>query len=137
MADALPAFLRLQACQLRLDFRRDRLVRGALQERCDAAHFQHPHDPRARRRLSLARRVEIRRALRKWQSERDAEDFFHGDRRSKVMKLNRHHSLFKQGRLEESLAEHRALMQAIAARDAAAAVRLMREHFASGLEAAS
>ncbi|HEX2012166.1 MAG TPA: GntR family transcriptional regulator, partial [Roseateles sp.] len=27
----------------------------------------------------------------------------------RVMKLNRHHSLFKQGRLEESLLEHRAL----------------------------
>ena len=55
----------------------------------------------------------------------------------KVMKLNRHHSLFKQGRLEESLAEHRALMQAIAARDAAAAAALMHAHFESGLEAAA
>ena len=35
----------------------------------------------------------------------------------RVMKLNRHQSLFKQGRIDESLAEHRALMQAIAARD--------------------
>ena len=35
----------------------------------------------------------------------------------KVMKLNRHHSLFKQGRLADSLAEHRALMLAIDARD--------------------
>jgi DNA-binding GntR family transcriptional regulator len=55
----------------------------------------------------------------------------------KVMKLNRHHSLFKQGRLAESLAEHRALMQAIEAQDAAAAARLMRAHFASGLQAAA
>jgi len=55
----------------------------------------------------------------------------------KVMKLNRHHSLFKQGRLEESLAEHRVLMQAITARDAAAASGLMRKHFESGLEAAA
>jgi DNA-binding GntR family transcriptional regulator len=55
----------------------------------------------------------------------------------KVMKLNRHHSLFRQGRLADSLAEHRALMQAIAARDGAAAARLMREHFAAGLEAAA
>lgn len=55
----------------------------------------------------------------------------------KVMKLNRHHSLLKQGRLAESLAEHRALMQAIEARDAAAAVRLMRAHFDNGLEAAA
>jgi DNA-binding GntR family transcriptional regulator len=55
----------------------------------------------------------------------------------KVMKLNRHHSLFKQGRLSESLAEHRLLMAAIAARDAAAATRLMRAHFESGLAAAA
>jgi DNA-binding GntR family transcriptional regulator len=55
----------------------------------------------------------------------------------KVMKLNRHHSLFRRGRLADSLAEHRALMQAIAARDGAAAARLMREHFAAGLEAAA
>ena len=55
----------------------------------------------------------------------------------KVMKLNRHHSLFKQGRLAESLAEHRALMKALQARDAPAAARLMRAHFESGLEAAA
>ena len=55
----------------------------------------------------------------------------------KVMKLNRHHSLFKRGRLAESLAEHRALMTAIEARDAVGASRLMRAHFASGLEAAA
>jgi DNA-binding GntR family transcriptional regulator len=55
----------------------------------------------------------------------------------KVMKLNRHHSLLKQGRLSDSLAEHRALMSAITAREGARAVKLMREHFASGLEAAA
>ena len=55
----------------------------------------------------------------------------------KVMKLNRHHSLFRQGRLAESLAEHRALMAALEARDPRAATRLMREHFANGLRAAS
>jgi DNA-binding GntR family transcriptional regulator len=55
----------------------------------------------------------------------------------KVMKLNRHHSLFRQGRLAESLAEHRALMAALAAREAAKAARLMREHFANGLQAAA
>ena len=54
----------------------------------------------------------------------------------KVMKLNRHHSLFRQGRLADSLAEHRALMAAIEARDPAKATRLMRAHFDSGLEAA-
>jgi DNA-binding GntR family transcriptional regulator len=55
----------------------------------------------------------------------------------KVMKLNRHHSLFKQGRLSESLAEHRALMQAIEAEDADAARRCMLAHFANGLAAAA
>ncbi len=55
----------------------------------------------------------------------------------KVMKLNRHHSLLKRGRLSQSLAEHRALMKAIEARDAPAASRLMQAHFASGLEAAA
>jgi DNA-binding GntR family transcriptional regulator len=55
----------------------------------------------------------------------------------KVMKLNRHHSLFKQGRLSDSLAEHRVLMAALTAREPAKAARLMREHFASGLEAAA
>ena len=55
----------------------------------------------------------------------------------KVMKLNRHHSLFKAGRIEESLAEHRDLMQALERRDAAAATQRMKTHFESGLEAAA
>ena len=55
----------------------------------------------------------------------------------KVMKLNRHHSLFKQGRIGESLAEHRALMRALESRDARRATQLMRKHFESGLEAAA
>jgi DNA-binding GntR family transcriptional regulator len=54
----------------------------------------------------------------------------------KVMKLNRHNSLLKSGRLEESLAEHRALMAALAARDGDAAAQRMRAHFRNGLEAA-
>ncbi|QKO21563.1 GntR family transcriptional regulator [Rhodoferax sp. BAB1] len=55
----------------------------------------------------------------------------------KVMKLNRHHSLLKSGRIEESLAEHRAVMTALQARDAAAATQRMLEHFRNGLEAAT
>ena len=55
----------------------------------------------------------------------------------KVMKLNRHLSLFRQGRVAESLAEHRAVMAAITARYSAAASRLMRAHFDNGLEAAT
>ncbi len=55
----------------------------------------------------------------------------------KVMKLNRHNSLLKAGRIEESLIEHRAIMAALAARDATATVQQMREHFKNGLEAAA
>jgi DNA-binding GntR family transcriptional regulator len=55
----------------------------------------------------------------------------------KVMKLNRHHSLFKQGRLADSLAEHRELMDAIERRDTRAARSRMQKHFSNGLEAAS
>ena len=54
----------------------------------------------------------------------------------KVMKLNRHHSLFKSGRIAESLAEHRTIMAALQARDAGAATRAMLDHFHNGLEAA-
>ena len=55
----------------------------------------------------------------------------------KVMKLNRHNSLFKTGRIDESLREHQALMDALMARDEAASVQCMKAHFANGLEAAS
>jgi DNA-binding GntR family transcriptional regulator len=54
----------------------------------------------------------------------------------KVMKLNRHNSLLKTGRIEESLAEHQAIMDALVARDAQLTAQRMREHFANGLEAA-
>jgi DNA-binding GntR family transcriptional regulator len=54
----------------------------------------------------------------------------------KVMKLNRHNSLLKTGRIAESLDEHRAIMTALAARDPQACTRRMQEHFANGLEAA-
>ena len=55
----------------------------------------------------------------------------------RVMKLNRHHSLFKQGRLEASLVEHRLIMAALKARDAARVKRLMQQHMAHGKEAAT
>jgi len=54
----------------------------------------------------------------------------------KVMKLNRHHSLFKSGRIEESLEEHRAILAALTARDSTYSIKCMQEHFKSGLEAA-
>ena len=55
----------------------------------------------------------------------------------KVMKLNRHNSLLKAGRIEDSLAEHRDIMRALSARDGAAASAGMRKHFSNGLEAAA
>jgi DNA-binding GntR family transcriptional regulator len=55
----------------------------------------------------------------------------------KVMKLNRHNSLLKSGRIEESLAEHRAIVAALAQRNPALTVQRMREHFQNGLQAAA
>ncbi|MDZ7864043.1 GntR family transcriptional regulator [Acidovorax sp.] len=55
----------------------------------------------------------------------------------KVMKLNRHNSLLKQGRIEDSLNEHRAVMAALARRDGAGTAQAMQAHFAQGLEAAA
>ena len=54
----------------------------------------------------------------------------------KVMKLNRHNSLLKSGRIAESLNEHSAIMKAIAAGDPETAAKCMRAHFANGLTAA-
>ncbi|MDB5850864.1 MAG: GntR family transcriptional regulator [Rhodoferax sp.] len=54
----------------------------------------------------------------------------------KVMKLNRHNSLLKSGRVAESLQEHAAVMAALLARNASGAVQGMQAHFKSGLEAA-
>ncbi|MBB2485675.1 GntR family transcriptional regulator [Mitsuaria sp. WAJ17] len=55
----------------------------------------------------------------------------------RVMKLNRHHSLFKQGRLAESLQEHRDLMQALVERRPDQVAQRMRLHFENGLNAAA
>jgi DNA-binding GntR family transcriptional regulator len=55
----------------------------------------------------------------------------------KVMKLNRHNSLLKDGRIAESLQEHRAIMAALSARDPLATTQCMQAHFSHGLEAAA
>ena len=55
----------------------------------------------------------------------------------KVMKLNRHQSLFKQGRIEDSLMEHRAIMACLMERRAEAARHAMQTHFQHGLSAAA
>ena len=54
----------------------------------------------------------------------------------KVMKLNRHQSLFKQGRTQDSLQEHEALMQQLLARNAQGSRQAMLTHFSNGLQAA-
>jgi DNA-binding GntR family transcriptional regulator len=55
----------------------------------------------------------------------------------KVMKLNRHHSLLKEGRLAASLNEHRHLMKALLTRDTDLARALMAQHIGSGQVAAA
>ncbi len=55
----------------------------------------------------------------------------------KVMKLNRAQSLTRPGRIEESLAEHSAIMVALKKGDAGAAQAAMRAHIESGQEAAA
>ena len=55
----------------------------------------------------------------------------------KVMKLNRAQSLLNAGRIEESLAEHAAIMAALKKRDATGAQAVMRAHIESGQEAAA
>ncbi len=54
----------------------------------------------------------------------------------KVMKLNRHNSLLKSGRIQESLGEHAAILTALLARDSAQSMQRMQEHFKNGLRAA-
>lgn len=55
----------------------------------------------------------------------------------KVMKLNRHNSLLKIGRIEESLQEHRCIMASLVARNPEETGQRMRQHFKSGLNAAA
>ena len=54
----------------------------------------------------------------------------------KVLKLQRRDSLTRTGRLQNSLLEHREILQAILKRDPTAAEAAMRKHLARGLEAA-
>lgn len=53
----------------------------------------------------------------------------------KVLKLSRMHSLSLEGRLQQSLDEHRAIMAALQAGQAGEAERLMHDHLLSGREA--
>lgn len=54
----------------------------------------------------------------------------------KVMKLNRHKSLFRQGRIDESLQEHAGILQALLDRQPERARAAMQQHFSNGLAAA-
>lgn len=54
------------------------------------------------------------------------------DETRKMLKLTRRDSLRLEGRLKQSLAEHRAILKAVQARDANKAGRLMHEHLLSG-----
>ncbi|MBP5985742.1 MAG: GntR family transcriptional regulator [Azonexus sp.] len=53
----------------------------------------------------------------------------------KVLKLSRLHSLSLEGRLQQSLDEHRLIMAALEARNGATAEKLMHDHLLSGREA--
>lgn len=53
----------------------------------------------------------------------------------KVLKLSRLHSLSLEGRLQQSLDEHRLIMAALEAGNAANAEKLMHDHLLSGREA--
>lgn len=53
----------------------------------------------------------------------------------KVLKLSRLHSLSLEGRLQQSLEEHRCILAALQARDANLAEKLMHDHLLSGREA--
>ena len=53
----------------------------------------------------------------------------------KVLKLSRLHSLSLEGRLQQSLDEHRLIMAALDGGDAAKAEKLMHDHLLSGREA--
>jgi DNA-binding GntR family transcriptional regulator len=53
----------------------------------------------------------------------------------KVLKLSRLHSLSLEGRLQQSLDEHRLIMAALESHNASEAERLMHDHLLSGREA--
>jgi len=50
----------------------------------------------------------------------------------KVLRLSRHNSLLAEGRMQQSLAEHRAILAAIRSRDSERAGELMRAHLTQG-----
>jgi len=106
--------------------------------------------------LELTRLDDMHHRLEKAAADRDIEQFFDinvkfheliqeiaGNRwmngvvddLRKVLKLHRRDSLTSTGRLQNSLLEHREILQAILKRDSVAAEIAMRKHLARGLEA--
>ena len=115
---------------------------GVVAERATDAHLKTLQDLHAELEAAVADREKffainerfhmhlLEMADNRWRSQMVAD-------LRKVMKLNRHNSLFKQGRIEDSLGEHRAILAAMVARDAKATAKAMQAHFAQGLEAAT
>lgn len=104
----------------------------------------------------IANLEELHRKLEHYAEQRDTEKFFEvnqefhrtvheiaGNRwllqfiheMRKVMRLVRFQSLSSEGRMEQSVAEHRQIMAAIANRDAEGAEKLMHDHLLSGRDA--
>ena len=115
---------------------------GVVAERATAAQLQALQDLHAELEAAVADREKffainerfhmqlLEMADNRWRSQMVAD-------LRKVMKLNRHNSLLKQGRIEDSLREHRTILAAMVARDAQATMQAMQAHFAQGLEAAA
>jgi DNA-binding GntR family transcriptional regulator len=101
----------------------------------------------------LQRLAEIHEDLERYAATNDADRFFEAnqvfhnalqdlagnhwlthliDETRKFIKLTRRDSLNLEGRLRQSLAEHRAILAAVQQRDADAAGRLMHDHLLSG-----
>jgi len=114
---------------------------GEVARKADArqpAELQHLHEQLetrlAERDQFFAANEEFHRKLLEIDDNRLRQHLVSDLRR--IIKLNRHHSLFKAGRLLDSLQEHRELMAALAAQAPARAAELMRLHFQNGLAAA-
>ncbi|GAB2181262.1 GntR family transcriptional regulator [Denitratisoma sp. agr-D3] len=104
----------------------------------------------------IARLEALHQALEDYAAQGDADRFFaandafHGalqdiagngwlkhliDDTRKVIKLTRRHSLQLEGRVEQSLLEHREIMAALRAKDAELTSRRMHDHLLSGRQA--
>ena len=121
-----------------------------LEGRCAAETAQHATAADIARLAGIHRELEAHAAA--WQIEGffEANQRFHSEIQRiannhwlshviqdlrKVLKLTRLHSLTIDGRLQESLVEHRNIMSAIEERNVAAAEKAMHDHLLAGREA--